>query len=177
MRKLTDEEGRRTAVLAVPLDLERAYSLPLKASSVLHPAHARFLENWRRFFGMERSHRNGVAAQDFDVTLAELANHLTIDFLIKNPAPGEVAFLRKNSRKILKRLGLQSIFDLRQVKPSALARVAGEFGYPSYNIVDFERLSTDTSVSLVHWLRGRLGELAKTATRTANRLATLRSPG
>ncbi len=111
------------------------------------------------------------------MTLAEIVDQLTIDFLVKNPAPGEVAFFRENSRKILGLLGLKSIFDLRQVKPAVLARVAGEFGYPSYDEVDFERLSTDTSVSLMHWLRGRLGELAKSAIRTANRLATLQSPG
>ncbi len=169
---LTPEERSRASIVAIPLDMDKACALPKTPSRTLDASHLSFQHNWLDFFRIERVSKRRDA-EDFDLTISEIMTRLSIDFLIKNPTPGEIEFFRANTDRILRRLGLKSIFELHKISTASLIRAAKETGVPSYWAIDIERTSDDTSVPFVRWLDNRLFRILTEATKTTSLMNSL----
>jgi len=173
MQHLTEAERKRASIVAIPIDVDGACVLPSGPERLLDRSHFIFLSNWLDFFRVGTESKLATGRPDFELTVNEILSKLSIDFLIKNPTPGEVDFFRRNSTRILKRLELKSLFELHKVAPAALLRATKETGLPSYWPRDLENFTEDDSVPFSRWLDRRLTGILREATRTANHVSRL----
>ncbi len=171
---LNMEELKRAGLVAIPLIVNDAYFYP-EDPTTLRPAQKDFYQKWTAFFKRDRKTFQELLT-DFDVTFLDLADMLSLDFLVKDISQREKEYLREETEAILSRLGLKSLLEISNLTVSQLKKAMSSQGYPNYEVRDIAPFIDSYVIPLRQFLDNRLSEISRYAIRNSKKLLKLSKP-
>lgn len=173
LSELSPEEAARAALVVVPLTTGEALYFP-EDISVLNPAQQSYYRTWASLLRRDRATLQEIL-DDYDVSFVDVIQVLTLDFLVKELFPGEKAFLRDKTDRVLKSVGARTLLDVGQARPESLMNALRAQGAPSYIHADLRTFIESYSSPMGEFLNARLSELSHLCVQNARKLQTLRS--
>lgn len=167
-----DRELSSTCVLAIPLDIEKAYLFPSEDGH-LKPSIRKTYRSWVKMFELDRDIYKRIAV-DFGVTFIDMLGFLSIDFLIEDLFPVEKDFFRNSTRRILSELGARDIVDLNRFSKRAIEMAMRNVGLPEYSKFEMMSHIEETDLDEEEFLSQRIDELASQMVMNSRKLHQLR---